>query len=354
MRVCYSREDLKKFIERATDVNKVHPVTISKFIQNAKEIELDGVAQNGRILVSAVAEHIENAGVHSGDAHIIYPPHRVYLHTEQRIHKIAQKLIKALFINGPFNIQFLAKENDVYVIEINVRASRTFPFLSKATGVNFAHKIVDVIYKNGQAVELTYPNYAVVKAPQFSFSRLAGADPTLNVEMASTGEVACFGRDVDEAYLKAILSTGVKINKKAALLSLGGNEFKQKFSSYAWQLKNQGYRLYATEKTHKFLNDIGIKNTLTYKWYEKKKPNVIDLILNGEVSIVINLSEIEDVRNRHFKEHLSDGYLIRRAAVDMNIFLFTDLNTSRFFVRALARYGFEGLSIKSWDEYLVT
>lgn len=352
MRVCYSRADLKKFIERATDINKAHPVTISKFMENAKEIELDGVAQNGKILVSAVAEHIENAGVHSGDAHIIYPPHRVYLHTQQMINKIAEKLIKALSINGPFNIQFLAKENDVFVIEINVRASRTFPFLSKATGINFAHKIVDVIYKKGQAVELTYPNYAVVKAPQFSFARLTGADPTLNVEMASTGEVACFGRDADEAYLKAILSTGVKIAKKAALLSLGGNEFKQKFSSYAWLLKNQGYKLYATEKTHKFLNDIGIKNTLTYKYYENKKPNVIDLILNNEVSVVINLSEVNDAHNRHFEEHLSDGYLIRRSAVDMNIFLFTDLNTSRFFIRALARYGFEGLSVKSWNEYL--
>ena len=352
MNLCYSEHELSVYLEKAADLNREHPVIVSKFIEGAKEIDVDGVCQNGKILVFAIAEHIENAGVHSGDAHLVNPPQRIYLRTEKKIIEIVKKLTKALQISGPFNIQFIAKENEVMVIEMNLRASRSFPFLSKAAGVNFAEKIVDAFYKKGKFIDLHYPNYVVVKTPQFSFSRLVGADPVLRVEMASTGEVACFGEDTEEAYLKSLLSTGISLNKRTALLALGGVENKERFLESAWKLRNLGFKLYATDKTHKFLKSKRVKSSLVAKVYEAKKQNVVDLINDKKFSVLVNLSEKYDENIKQLEKARSDGYLIRRAAVDKNILLLTDLHLAMFFVKAISKYKIEDLKIKSWDEYL--
>ncbi len=352
MTVCYTLDELKRYINAAVIINKEHPVTISKFIAEAKEIEFDAVAQKGVIKVFAISEHIEHAGVHSGDASIVYPPQKVYILTEKKIIKIAEKLAEALHITGPFNIQFLAKKNDVYVIEINLRASRTLPFISKATGVNFAQLFIDCLYQPAAAINLEYPDHALVKVPQFSFARLNGADPIMRVEMASTGEVACLGQYFEEAFLKAIYATGININKKNALLSIGGIVNKKKFLESAKLLDRMGYRLYATGKTGRFLQDNGIKSFFVYKEFEKKDPTVTKLIADKAVSLVINLSEIEEGEGRSFTKQLSDGYAIRRAAIDNNIPLFTDLNKADFFIHALNIYQIKELKVRSWKEYL--
>ncbi len=352
MTVCYNREELKRYINAAVVINKNHPVTISKFIAEAKEIEFDAVAQKGDIKVYAISEHIEHAGVHSGDASIVYPPQKVYILTEKRIIKIAEKLAEALHITGPFNIQFLAKENDVYVIEINLRASRTLPFISKATGVNFAQLFIDCLYRPVKAINLEYPDYSLVKVPQFSFARLNGADPIMRVEMASTGEVACLGNYFEGAFLKAIYATGIKINKKSALLSIGGIVNKKKFLESARLLTLMNYQLYATGRTCQFLRENGIDACFVYKEYEKKNPTVTKLISDKIVSLVINLSEIEEGEGRSFTKQLTDGYAIRRAATDNNIPLFTDLNKAVFFIHALNEYQIKELKVRSWKEYL--
>ena len=352
MSISYNDQDLKNLIKKCADINKTHPVTISKFISDAKEIEFDGVAQNGDIKVFAISEHIENAGVHSGDASIIYPAVTMYLHTEKQIINNSIKMVKALNITGPFNIQFLAKENNVFVIELNIRASRTFPFISKATGINFIKTAVDSFFGLAQTREINYPDHVIVKVPQFSFSRLKGADPVLRVEMASTGEVACFGQDAEDAYLKAVFSTGVKINQKAVLLSLGGSINKEKFLESVWRLKNLGFNLYATAGTHQYLRENGFKSRLVYKVHQNQTPNVINIIESKKISLVINLSEKRVDRVKNYRDFITDGYLIRRAAVDNNIPLFTDLGSARFFVRALEKYQSGNVSIKSWDEYL--
>ena len=352
MSISYNDQDLKNLIKKCADINKTHPVTISKFISDAKEIEFDGVAQNGDIKVFAISEHIENAGVHSGDASIIYPAVTMYLHTEKQIINNSIKMVKALNITGPFNIQFLAKENNVFVIELNIRASRTFPFISKATGINFIKTAVDSFFGLAQTREINYPDHVIVKVPQFSFSRLKGADPVLRVEMASTGEVACFGQDAEDAYLKAVFSTGVKINQKAVLLSLGGSINKEKFLESVWRLKNLGFNLYATAGTHQYLRENGFKSRLVYKVHQNQTPNVINIIESKKISLVINLSEKRVDRVKNYRDFITDGYLIRRAAVDNNIPLFTDLGSARFFVRALEKYQSGNVNIKSWDEYL--
>lgn len=351
MNLCYNPIELKHFIEKATNINKKHPVTISKYMTNAREIEFDGVAEKGTVKVFAISNHIEHAGVHSGDATIVYPAERVRYFSGERMIEIAKQLSKSLNISGPFNIQFMVKDNEVYVIEMNLRASRTFPFISKVTGVNFAEVIVDSFFSKAKEYKIKYPNYVAVKAPQFSFARMEGADPALGVEMGSTGEVACFGDTAEEAYLKSLLSTGLSLKNKSALVTIGGAEFKLRFAESIWRLKNLGYMLYATKKTHLFLKTKGVRTKLVHKLYEKQSPTVIDLIEKRQVSLVINLSE--DYNNEgSFKRVITDGYLIRRAAIDNNIPLFTDLNSARFFVNALDKYKVEDLKIKSWDEYL--
>ncbi len=351
MNLCYNETELKHFIKKATDINRTHPVTISKFIINAREIEFDGVAEEGKVKVYAISNHIEHAGVHSGDATIVYPAERVRFFSGTRMVEIANQLSASLNITGPFNIQFMVKDNEVYVIEMNLRASRTFPFISKVTGVNFAEVIVDSFFGKSKEYKIKYPNYVAVKAPQFSFARLEGADPILRVEMSSTGEVACFGETAEEAYLKSLFSTGLSLKNKTALVTIGGDDFKLRFAESIWRLKSLGYKLYATLNTHKFLKTKGVRTSLVYKVYEGKNPNVVDIIKSKQVSLVINLSE--DYNNVVLlKKHQTDGYLIRRAAIDNNIPLFTDLNSARFFVNALDRYKISDLKIKSWDEYL--
>lgn len=351
MNLCYNEKELKSFINKAVEINKNNPVTISKFITNAREIELDGVAQNGLLKVYAIANHIEHAGVHSGDATIVYPAERVRYFSGVKMVEIAEKLAKALNINGPFNIQFMVKNNKVYVIELNLRASRTFPFISKATGVNFAKVATDAFFGKAKKYKIEYPDYFAVKTPQFSFARLDGADPVLRVEMASTGEVACFGDTVEEAYLKSLISTGLSLKKKSALVTIGGEENKIRFAESIWKLKNLGFKLYATKNTHSFLKKKGVRTKLVNKVYERGRPNVIDIINEKKVSLVINLSEKGD-GNLTAAEKKTDGYLIRRAAIDNNISLFTDLNSARLLVKALDKYKIEDLKIKSWDEYV--
>lgn len=351
MNLCYNQQELKHFIKKAADINKQHPVTISKFITNAREIEFDGIAEKGIVKVYAIANHIEHAGVHSGDATIVYPAERVRYHSGALMIEIASKLAAALHITGPFNVQFMLKDNNVYVIEMNLRSSRTFPFISKVTGVNFAEILVDSYFGKAKSYTIKYPRYVAVKAPQFSFSRMESADPILRVEMSSTGEVACFGETAEEAYLKSLISTGFSIKEKSALITVGGDENKLGFVESVWRLKNLGFILYATRNTHFFLKSKGVKTKLVSKVYEGKKPNVVDIIKNRKVSLVINLSD--GYNNDHlFSKQESDGYLMRRATIDNNIPLITDLNAARFFVNAINKYEFKDLKIKSWDEYV--
>lgn len=352
MAVCYNHDALLKYTKKAAAISKEHPVIISKFYTEAKELELDAVAQDGEIMCHALSEHVEHAGVHSGDATIVFPPQRVFIITERKILDISRKLAKALRITGPFNIQFLAKDNKVRVIEVNLRASRTFPMISKALRINFATKIVDAIYRSARVEEYEYPETVLVKVPQFSFSRLEGADPVLRVEMSSTGEVACFGDTLEEAFMKSMLSTGVVIGKQAALLSIGGGSNKDLFFDSARTLKKLGYKLYATDKTQKFLAARGIECVLVHKMHEGGSPNVVDLIRDKMVGLVINISDTEDVQETaHIGEHMSDGFRIRRAAVDANIPLITNILNANVFVRALYMYKDGGLQAKSWAEY---
>ncbi|MGC9599125.1 MAG: carbamoyl-phosphate synthase (glutamine-hydrolyzing) large subunit [Minisyncoccia bacterium] len=354
MRVCADAAELKEFVKRAILLNREHPVTISKFILGAKEIEFDAVAQSGIIKISAIAEHIENAGVHSGDATIVYPPQKVYAKTANEIQTVAVKLARALRITGPFNLQCLVKDNKVYVIELNARASRTFPFISKASGVNFADMIVDAFYGHARAVSLRYPDYAVVKSPQFSFGRLPGSDPVLHVEMASTGEVACFGRDLESALLTSIAASMPLNEAKSAFVSLGGGSNKREFLESAEALATNGFTLYATQGTAEFLNRHDIRAARIYKVSEGKNPNALALIQKKKIAFVVNVSNHENHANHSKESRLrrTDGYLIRRAAVDTNIPLFTDLQLARAFVRARVTYGLRDVAIRSWQEYL--
>lgn len=351
MNVCYNQEELENFVAKAAVLNTEHPVTVSKFMTGAKELELDAVAQNGIIQISAISEHIENAGVHSGDATIAFPPQKVYMATAHQLNQVVEKLAKALNVTGPLNIQFLVKDNRVYVIEMNIRASRTFPLISKATGVNFPDIIVASFFNKSKPRELPYPDHVVVKSPQFSFARLAGADPVLRVEMSSTGEVACFGDTLEEALLKSLHSTTQLSNKKTALLSIGGSANKERFLESAKELTAAGFVLYATGSTHLFLNDNKIENHLVHKVYEKQQPNVVDLINGREVAFVINISDEARKPENKILKHATDGFLIRRSAVDNNTPLFTDLQLAKSFVTALTTYSLEDLKVKAWKEY---
>lgn len=348
MNVAFTPAELKKYLKQAADISSEHPVVISKFIEGAKEIEIDGVGQKGDLLIYAISEHIENAGVHSGDATIVLPPQKLYLETVRKIKDATRRILKELNITGPFNIQFLAKDNNLLVIELNLRASRSFPFVSKVTGYNFvdmASRVMTGENLSGDFKTLDL-DYVGVKAPQFSFHRIKGADPRLRVEMSSTGEVACFGRDLPEAYLKALLSVGFKLPEKSIFLAIGGDKNKLDFLYSAKILAKLGFKIYATEHTHKFLLENGVKNIRLYKISEKKHPSVLDLLQKGEIDLAINISEAGSQKVE------TDGYIIRRTCVDLGIPLITNFQASQLLISAISSKKLEDLEIKSWDEYV--
>lgn len=350
MNVCSNEEELTRFLRLAANVSKQHPVVVSEFIQEAKEIEMDAVAQNGEIKLYAISEHIEFAGVHSGDATIQFPPQKLYVETMRRIKKISGKIAKALHISGPFNIQFLAKNNDIKVIECNLRASRSFPFVSKVSKQNFIDAATRVMLgvpvdKPGKsAFDL---DYVGIKASQFSFSRLQGADPVLGVDMSSTGEVGCIGDDTSEAVLKAMLSVGYTIPRKDKYVLLTSGTARQKVGllDAARMLHHKGYTICATEGTHKFLSENGIPSIRVYMPSETGKPQAIDLLHSREIDFVVNIP-----KNLTPKE-LSNGYKIRRAAIDLNIPLITNVRLASAFIQAFCELSLDDIRIKSWDEY---
>ncbi len=348
MNVCSNEDELTRFLRLAANVSKRHPVVVSEFIQQAKEIEMDAVAQDGEIKLYAISEHIEFAGVHSGDATIQFPPQKLYVETMRRIKKISGKIAKALHISGPFNIQFLAKNNDIKVIECNLRASRSFPFVSKVSKQNFIDTATRVMLglkvdKPGKsAFDL---DYVGIKASQFSFSRLQGADPVLGVDMSSTGEVGCIGDDTSEAILKAMLSVGYTIPRHSVLLSSGNPRQKVELLEPARRLHRKGYTLYATEGTHRFLNENGIPAIRVYWPTEEGEPQLLDMVRSHKIDMVVNIP-----KNLTAKE-ISNGYKVRRAAVDLNIPLVTNARLASAFIDAFCELSLDDLSIRSWDEY---
>ena len=349
MNVCSNPDELERFLRLAANVSKQHPVVVSEFIQNAKEIEMDAVAQNGEIKVYAISEHIEYAGVHSGDASIQFPPQKLYVETMRRIKKVSSQIAAALNISGPFNIQFLAKNNDIKVIECNLRASRSFPFVSKVLKINFIDIATKVML--GIPVEKPHKNafdldYVGIKASQFSFSRLQGADPVLGVDMSSTGEVGCIGVDTSEALLKAMLSVGLRIPKKGILLSTGSAKQKADMLDAAHQLNNKGYRIYATAGTHQFLNDNGIPAIKVY-WPSQSdmQPQALQMLHDKEIDLVVN------VPKNLTPTELGNGHKIRRAAIDLNIPLLTNARLASAFINAFCTLPLDDIEIKPWDEY---
>jgi len=347
MNVAFTSEDLREYLKLASHISQEFPVVISKFHQNAKEIEIDAVSANGKILTYAITEHIENAGVHSGDSTIVLPAQKLNQKTTAKVEKIAQKLSKSLNITGPFNIQFLAIGNDPMVIECNLRASRSLPFVSKVSGVNFAKVATEAILgKTTTTLPQPKLSYVGVKSPQFSFQRIKGADPILRVEMASTGEVACFGDDVYEAFLKSIIATGVKLPQKSVFISLAGDENKTEFLESAGTLEKLGLQIFATEGTSKFLEKNKIKTTKLYKIHEKKKPNVLDYLNSKKIDLVINIFD------PYFKKEFDDDYLIRRATIDFGVELLANMQTAKLFVSAISQKTLSDLKILPWDYYL--
>ncbi|OGF99771.1 carbamoyl phosphate synthase large subunit [Candidatus Gottesmanbacteria bacterium RBG_16_38_7b] len=361
MYAAYSQQALTKYLDTSDSViNSQYPAVISKFIRGAKEVDFDAVSQKGLILAWAISEHVEHAGVHSGDATLVLPSFSLSDEAVEQIKVAAIKISQTLKLNGPYNIQFLVNEDDrvmpeVLVIEGNLRASRSFPFVSKVLGINFIELATEVMLdKKVTPVKIKRPDYTGVKVPHFSFTRLRKVDPVLRVEMASTGEVACFGDDLNEAYLKALLSTNVSINKMSALISLGGVEYKQKLLQACRLLHKMGYLLYATDKTARFLEVYNIPVIPVYKVYEGKKPSVLDIIKDKKVGLVINLSDREDLGIREFSRQETDGYLIRRASVDANIPLFTKATIANLCINSLYKYDLGNLKVKSWRDYLKT
>ena len=349
MNVCSNNAELEQFLQLAANVSKKHPVVVSEFIQHAKEIEMDAVARNGEIIIYAISEHIEFAGVHSGDATIQFPPQKLYVETVRRIKKVAGQIAQALNISGPFNIQFLAKNNDIKVIECNLRASRSFPFVSKVLKINFIELATKVMM--GLPVEKPGKNefdldYVGIKASQFSFSRLQKADPVLGVDMASTGEVGCLGLDTSEAILKAMLSVGYQIPKKNILLSTGSAKQKADMLEAAQLLHKKGYNLFATGGTHQFLTDNGIPAVKVY-WPSESdhEPQALEMLHNKQIDLVVNIP-----KNLTQKE-LDNGYKIRRAAIDFNIPLITNARLASAFIEAFCSLNIDDIQIKSWDEY---
>ncbi len=348
MNVCSNDDELNRFLRLATEVSKKHPVVVSRFIEHAKEIEMDAVAQNGEIIAYAISEHIEFAGVHSGDATIQFPPQKTYIETIRRIKNISRKIARELCITGPFNIQYLARNNEIKVIECNLRASRSFPFVSKVLKLNFIEMATRIML--GKKVEkpsksLFDLDYVGIKASQFSFNRLQNADPVLGVDMASTGEVGCLGEDTQCAILKAMLAVGYRIPVKNILLSTGDARQKADMLSAARMLREKGYSLFATEGTSRYLSENGIDNTLVYWPDEKSQPQALDLLHNKEIELVVNIP-----KNLTASE-LNKGYQIRRAAVDLNIPLLTNARLASAFIGAFCSLSLDDLIIKSWAEY---
>ena len=349
MNVCSNREELERFLKLAANVSKKHPVVVSQFIEHAKEVEMDAVAQNGEIVAYAISEHIEFAGVHSGDATIQFPPQKLYVETVRRIKRISREIAKELNISGPFNIQYLARENDIKVIECNLRASRSFPFVSKVLKINFIELATKVML--GLPVEKPSKNlfeldYVGIKASQFSFNRLQKADPVLGVDMASTGEVGCIGSDTSCAILKAMLSVGYRIPKKNILLSTGTPKQKADMMEAARMLVEKGYKLYATGGTHRALAENGIESTLVYWPSESgKHPQALQMLHDKEIDMVVNIP-----KNLTAGE-LDNGYKIRRAAIDLNIPLITNARLASAFINAFCTMSVDDIAIKSWEEY---
>ncbi|MCQ2243399.1 MAG: carbamoyl-phosphate synthase (glutamine-hydrolyzing) large subunit [Bacteroidaceae bacterium] len=354
MNVCSNKEELEKFLQLAANVSEDHPVVVSKFLMHAKEVEMDAVAKNGEIIAYAISEHVEFAGVHSGDATIQFPPQKLYVETVRRIKKISKQIAKELHISGPFNIQYLAKDNDIKVIECNLRASRSFPFVSKVLKINLIELATRVML--GLPVEKPHKNlfdldYVGIKASQFSFNRLQKADPVLGVDMASTGEVGCIGEDTNTALLKSMLSVGNKIPEKNILLSTGTAKQKVAMLGAAKQLIDNGYKIFATGGTADFLNQNDIENTLVY-WPtdldaegKPMQPQALEMLHEHEIDMVVNIPKNLTVRE------LDNGYKIRRAAIDLNIPLVTNSRLAAAFINAFCSVKLEDIDIKAWDEY---
>lgn len=348
MNVCSNDEELERFLKLAATVSKSHPVVVSEFIQQAKEIEMDAVAQNGEIKLYAISEHIEFAGVHSGDATIQFPSQKLYVETIRRIKKISGKIAKALHISGPFNIQFLAKDNAIKVIECNLRASRSFPFVSKVSKQNFITAATQAMLgltvdkPSKSAFDL---DYVGIKASQFSFSRLQGADPVLGVDMSSTGEVGCIGDDTSEALLKAMLAVGYTIPRHAVLMSSGTIRHKVELLEGARELARKGLTIYATEGTQRFLNENGIPAVRAFWPHEEGEPKILNLLHDKEIDMVVNIPK--DLTPKE----LSNGYRIRRATVDLNIPLLTNARLASAFIKAFCELNVNDISIKCWEEY---
>ena len=349
MNVCSNKEELTRFLKLAANVSEDHPVVVSKFIENAKEIEMDAVARKGEILAYAISEHIEFAGVHSGDATIQFPPQKLYVETVRRIKRVSRQIAKELHISGPFNIQFMARENDILVIECNLRASRSFPFVSKVLKIN----LIDLATKVMLGVPVEKPNknlfdldYVGIKASQFSFNRLQKADPVLGVDMSSTGEVGCLGDDTNQALIKSMLSVGQSIPKHTLLLSTGGAKQKAEMLDPAKMLVQHGYELFATPGTSKFLTENGIPNTCVY-WPsdEEKKPQAMDMLHQHKIDMVVNIPK--DLT----PHELTNGYKIRRSAIDLNVPLITNSRLAASFINAFCTLTLDDIDIKSWDEY---
>ena len=365
MSVALDKDSLVKYLKRAVDISSDHPVVISKFIENAREIEIDGVAKKGTLVVYAITEHVENAGTHSGDATVVLPPQRTYIETIRRAKHIAKAVIKELNTTGPFNIKFLAKDNRLQVIECNLRASRSFPFVSKVTGYNF----IDIATRamlgrdvagNYRTLEL---DLVAVKSPQFSYGRIKGADPISYVEMASTGEVACFGDTYSEALLKSMMAAGFRLPRKNILVSLGKEENKVKLLPGIQTLAEMGFKIFATEQTAEFLAEKGVKCEKVYKISPDarearsgsrppsgrrdtvREPNVLTLLNAGKLDLIINIP------THPFQRESTDGFIIRRKAIDMNIPLITNRQLADGFITALAEQKGNGLKTKSWEEY---
>ena len=349
MNVCSNEDELKRFLQLAANVSEDHPVVVSKFIEHAKEIEMDAVAKNGEVIAYAISEHIEFAGVHSGDATIQFPPQKLYVETVRRCKRVGRQIAKELHINGPFNIQFMARDNDILVIECNLRASRSFPFVSKVLKINLIELATRVML--GLPVEKPSKNlfdldYVGIKASQFSFNRLQKADPVLGVDMSSTGEVGCLGDDTNTALLKSMLSVGHRIPKKNILLSTGGAKQKVAMLDAAKMLIDHGYKLYATGGTSKFLNENGIENThVLWPSEEGDEPKALDLLHNHTIDMVVNIP-----KNLTSSE-LTNGYKIRRAAIELNVPLITNARLASAFIYAFCTTKLEDIGIKSWSEY---
>ena len=358
MNVCSNQEELYRFLELAADVSKEHPVVVSQFIEHAKEVEIDAVAQRGEIVAYAISEHIEFAGVHSGDATIQFPGQKLYVETVRRIKRISRQIAEALHISGPFNIQFLAKGNEIKVIECNLRASRSFPFVSKVLKINLIEMATRIML--GLPVEkpsksLFDLDYVGVKASQFSFNRLQKADPVLGVDMASTGEVGCLGENANSALLKSMLSVGLRIPRKNVLLSTGNGKQKAEMLEAARRLSQHGYNIFATAGTSRYLSENGIENqrvlwpseveNLAPDSPENALPRALDLLRDKKIDMVVN------VHKNFSTGELTNGYKIRRAAIDFNIPLLTNARLASAFIYAFTTTPLDSLEIKSWQEF---